>query len=91
MSKQQVTFKFLCENDYEYTVTAMVYFGASAPAQNFDRFQEPDDPDEVEILSIVYESGENFDFDSFSKYDQNRMEEMALEAADEYDAYTEEF
>lgn len=90
MQKQQVTFQFLCENDYEYTVTANVYFGASAPPQNFDRFQEPDEPDEVEIVSIVYESGEQFDFESFSEIDQNRMEEMALEQADEYDDFFDE-
>lgn len=91
MNKQQVTFNFLCENDYEYTVVANVLFGSSAPPQNFARFQEPDDPDEVEILSITYESGEEFDFESFSEYDQNRMEEMALEQADEYEDYFDEF
>lgn len=87
MSKKQVTFQFLCEKDYEYTVVANVIFGASAPPQNFARFQEPDDPDEVEILSITYESGEQFEFESFSESDQNRMEEMALEQADEYDDF----
>jgi hypothetical protein len=85
MKKQTVNFTFYASDDNEYAVRAVITPGSPAPAQNFDRFQEPDDPGEVEITSITDEDGNEIDTDNFSDKDWQRMEEKAFEEAGEWD------
>lgn len=75
-----VTFKFVeTETDEEYTVKAFIFLGSKAPAQNWDRFQEPDEPDEVEIDDIFDSAGKLVNIDTFSDSVIEDMKDKALE------------
>lgn len=68
-------------NTFDLTVTAVVTPGLKSSRGSFDRFQEPDDDDEVEIISIVDESGGEYPFGMFNNKTKKEIEALAIEAA----------
>lgn len=55
------------DTDEQYTITFTVQFAVKVPRESFDRFQEPEDDDEVEIVSIVNQNGIAFHESNFDK------------------------
>ena len=45
------------ETDEQYTITGTIYPGCKAPFNPMARFQEPDDPAEVEITEVLDSDG----------------------------------
>lgn len=83
MQKQvKVTFDFLSSADFEYKVTALVTPGRPAPPQNFDRFQEPEEPAEIEIIKVVDEDGVDI---PVRRLDESIIDDMKQQAIEEYD------
>lgn len=82
--KYQVEFNF-STNTQDYTICATVTAGANGAPRGFDRFQEPDDDDTVEITSIVDEDGEAYHLPTsvFTHKEVKEIEAMAIEAAAE--------
>jgi len=54
------------ESDQVYTIEATIAPGQPAPPQDFARFQEPDDDDEIQITSIKNGDGIETDLLYFS-------------------------
>jgi hypothetical protein len=68
------------ETDQLLTIKGVIRKGLLAPPQNFDRFQEPDDPDEVELLEVYNEHGEEIGMYAFSESDIEEMENALADA-----------
>lgn len=81
MKQDTVTFDFISSADFEYSVTARITPGKAAPAQNFDRFQEPDDSTEVEIIKVVDENGVDI---PVRRLEDSTIEEMEAKAIEEW-------
>lgn len=79
MKNTEVQFTYIDSNETEYHIVARILRGGKAPAQNFDRFQEPDDPDEVEIISITELNGSKFDESAFTDSEIEEIKNMAFE------------
>jgi len=56
------------DTDEEYTIAFTVQFAVKCPTESFSRFQEPEDDDEVEIVSIVNKNGVSFHESDFEKH-----------------------
>jgi len=67
----------------DYTISAIVTAGAKSAHCGFDRFQEPDDSDTVEITSIIDEDGQEQNEFVFTYKQIKEIEAMAIEAAAE--------
>ena len=88
MSKKdvQVQFTYLDSSEHEFHIVARIIAGMKAPAQGFDRFQEPDDPDTVEIVSITGLNGEIIDQSAFTDAEIEEIENQAFEQdAEDFD------
>lgn len=83
--QKTVSFTFLSREDYEYQITARVTPGHPAPPQNFDRFREPDDPDEVEIIKVLAldDDGEGREV-SEAVFTDAEIEDIEAKACEEY-------
>jgi len=83
--QKTVSFHFLSREDYEYQITARVTPGHPAPPQNFDRFREPDDPDEVEIIKVLAldDDGEGREV-SEAVFTDAEIEDIEAKACEEY-------
>jgi hypothetical protein len=68
------------ETDQILTIKGLYHKGRMASGQNFDRFQEPDDPDEVEVLEVYNEHGEEIGIYAFSESDIEEMENALADA-----------
>lgn len=80
MRTATVNFEFSSiTNDNQYSVTAKVTPGRPAPAQNFDRFQEEDEPAEVSVVCIVDETGREVYESDLSPADRHEIEVTAKE------------
>lgn len=79
---QTVTFNY-STNTQDYTIVANVTPGAKSVRNQFDRFQEPDDDDHVEIVSIEDEDGEMQNEFVFTIKQQKEIEALAIERAGE--------
>lgn len=89
--QKTVSFHFLSREDYEYQITARVTPGHPAPPQNFDRFREPDDPDEVEIIKVLSldDYGEGREV-SEAVFTDAEIEDIEAKACEEYHAVRNE-
>ena len=80
MKSAKVSFDFASTvDDKEYSVTAKVTPGRQTPAQNFDRFQEDDEPAEVSVLRIVDENGREVYESDLPPADRHEIERTAVE------------
>lgn len=85
MAQQTVSFNFLNSEDFEFRITARVTPSRMAPARGFDRFQEPDDPAEVEVVVVVDEDGHEVSEAIFTDAEMEQIEAKAIEQYDEAD------
>lgn len=83
MKSITVEFTYLDDFDDEFTVTAKVIPGGSAPFIPFDRFQEPDEDSTVEIISVFNQSGDNYSEYMYQTNQIFKIEDMAIEKANE--------
>jgi len=67
----------------DYTISATVTAGAKSANCGFDRFQEPNDDDTVEITSIIDEDGQEQNEFVFTYKQIKEIEAMAIEVAAE--------
>lgn len=70
-------------NTQDYTICATVTAGAKSAPCGFDRFQEPDDEDTVEITSIIDENDQEQIKSIFTTKQIKEIEALAIEAAAE--------
>lgn len=86
MSRTFHTFEFnyLNDGDFEFEVTAKLTYGFQAPPRNMSRFQEPDDDDTIEILSVIDEFGMQV-LEMMTDEEIKAIEDYALENVPEYD------
>jgi len=81
--KYEVEFNF-STNIQDYTIKATVTAGAKSAPCGFDRFQEPDDDDTVEITQAIDEDGVDYDLEIIFTHRQlKEIEALAIEAAAE--------
>lgn len=80
--KYEVEFNF-STNIQDYTIKATVTAGAKSAPCGFDRFQEPDDEDTVEITNVIGEDGNEKGQLIFSYKEIKEIEALAIEAAAE--------
>jgi hypothetical protein len=77
-------FTYLNDGDFEFEVTAKLTYGLQAPPRNMARFQEPDDEDTIEILSVIDEYGREC-LGGMPDREIKKIENYALENVPEYD------
>jgi hypothetical protein len=82
MKDIKVTFSY-STNTNDYTIEATVTPGIKSVRGAFDRFQEPDDDDTVEITSIIDEDGQEQNEFVFTFKQIKEIEALAIEAANE--------
>jgi len=81
--KYEVEFNF-STNIQDYTIKATVTAGAKSVPCGFDRFQEPDDNDTVEITDVTDEDGvDHIPEFIFTGKQIKEIEALAIEAAAE--------
>lgn len=81
--KYEVEFNF-STNIQDYTIKATVTAGAKSAPCGFDRFQEPDDNDTVEITEVTDEDGaDHIPEFIFTGKQIKEIEALAIEAAAE--------
>ncbi len=68
------------ETDQLLTIKGVIRKGLPAPPQNFDRFQEPDDPDEIEVLEVENEHGRSLELYRFSDEEIRDFENALADA-----------
>ena len=69
------------DSDQTYTVEATIYPGAPGVRHGFDRFAEPDEPDEITIESIESEV-QTFGENQFSDWEIEQIKESCFEQAE---------
>ena len=85
MKQRTVSFTFLSRDDYEYQITATVMPGRPGQRQGFDRFQEPDDPDEVEIIKVLaLDDDGNGHPSSVDVFSNEEIADIEAKACEEY-------
>lgn len=65
----------------EYRIEATIWPGSPAPPQDFARFQEPDDPDTIEINNVTL-LGVPFGLDCFSDEEIKGIKSACFESAE---------
>ncbi len=86
MQQHKVTFTYFSEaNDCEYLISANVTPASPAPPQNFDRFQEPDDPAEAEIIRVLALDDDGAGYESSEAvFSDAELAEIEAKAIEEY-------
>jgi len=82
MQSIQVTFNYQ-HGTNDYTIEATVTPGIKSVRGEFDRFQEPDDEDEVYITRIADENGADISEWAFTAKEIREINSLAIEAAAE--------
>lgn len=81
----QVTFNYLNSEDQEYQITAKIIPGGYAPVRNFDRFQEPEDQEEIEIIKVlaIDDDGAGHEV-SEAVFTDSEIEAIEIKASEEF-------
>lgn len=78
----QVEFNY-STNIQDYTIVANVFPGIKSVRNTFSRFQEADDDDEVEIVSITDDAGNQCTDGAFTGKQIREIKDLAIEHAGE--------